>query len=89
MAELTGRWQIDPVLLAAVGHNWGQAEILAQSVEFAVGGKLASFPGRPHQGGELVKIRRQFIRGSWTNASSMAITLSRLLRSTRMTFSHV
>ena len=43
MAELTGtgRWQIDPVLLAAVGHNWGQAEILAHSVEFAVGGKPA------------------------------------------------
>ena len=40
VAELTG-WQIDPVLLAAVGHNWGEAEILAQSVEFAVGGKLA------------------------------------------------
>ena len=31
----------------------GQAEILAQSVELAVEGKLASFPGRPpHQGGE-------------------------------------
>lgn len=33
--------------------------------------------------------RRQLMRGSYTNASSIAITLSLLLRSTRITLSHV
>ena len=33
--------------------------------------------------------RRQLMRGSCTKASNMAITLSLLLRSTRITFSHV
>mmetsp|Transcript_7060 Transcript_7060/g.13910 ORF Transcript_7060/g.13910 Transcript_7060/m.13910 type:complete len:273 (+) Transcript_7060:184-1002(+) len=33
--------------------------------------------------------RRQLIKGSWTKASSMAVTLSLFPRRTRMTFSHV
>jgi len=37
----------------------------------------------------VVLSRRQLMRGSWTKASSMAITLSLLLRSTRTTFSQV
>ena len=37
----------------------------------------------------VVLSRRQLMRGSWTKASSMAITESLFSRRTRTTFSHV
>jgi len=56
---------------------------LKRSLESAVGVLAASTAS------VVVFSRRQLMRGSCTKASSMAITLSLLLRSTRTTFSHV
>ena len=56
---------------------------LKHSLESAVG----VFPASTAS--VVVFSRRQLIRGSCTKASSMAITLSLLLRSTRTTFSQV
>jgi len=69
-------------------HGWGDKQMNEQMhmkrlLESAVGVLPASTAS------VVVFSRRQFMRGSCTKASSMAITLSLLLRSTRTTFSQV